>query len=265
MSESAGDSAEADVVTDAVLDGRLVLRQFRQGHRAGTDAILLAASCSVVSGDRFVDVGAGVGTVGLALARRVPGATGTLLESDAAVAALTAENCRLNGVEDRVGVVIADLFDPAGRRAAGLSDERASLVVSNPPFFTGAEVRVSSQATKARAHVLGADGQARDHAAWLRAALGLLAPKGRLHMIHRPEALPSLLRGCEGRLGGLVVVPVYAKPAGPAIRILLAGIKGSRAAMRIGAPFVLHGPDGRFTAEAEAVHRGETTITPFEI
>ena len=265
MSEAAGDIAEPEIVADAVLDGRLVLRQLRQGHRAGTDAILLAAFCSVASGDRFVDVGAGVGTVGLALARRAPGASGTLLESDVVLAALAAENARQNGLDDRVGTVVADLFDPVARRAAGRLDERASLVVSNPPFFIGTEVRISSRTTKARAHVLGVDGRDRDHAAWLRAALALLAPKGRFYMIHRPEALPRLLRGCEGRLGALVVMPVHAKPTGPAIRLLLAGLKGSRAAMRIARPFVLHGPDGRFTAEAEAVHRGETTIAPFDI
>jgi tRNA1(Val) A37 N6-methylase TrmN6 len=46
----------------------------------------------------------------------------------------------------------------------------------------------------------------------------------------------------------------------PAIRLLLSGTKGSRAPLTILPPVVLNGPDGRFTPEAEALHRGEATL-----
>ena len=58
---------------DAVLGGRLRLRQPRRGHRVGHDAILLAAATDARAGDRAVELGAGVGAAGLALARRVAG------------------------------------------------------------------------------------------------------------------------------------------------------------------------------------------------
>ena len=60
-----------DVTEDAVLGGRLVLRQPRKGHRVGHDAILLAAACSVRARERLIELGAGVGAAGLAVARRV--------------------------------------------------------------------------------------------------------------------------------------------------------------------------------------------------
>ena len=242
-----------DIVTDSVLDGRLRLRQLRHGHRAGTDAILLAASTRLEPGDHVVDVGAGVGTVGLALALRAKDLTVRLLDVDPEMAALASDNCRLNGLELRVSVAQADLFDPDARRAAGLGEESASLVVTNPPFFLAEEGRESPYPAKARAHGLG---RKRHHADWLRASLALLAPKGRLHAIHRPEALPALLAATEGRLGAVKIVPVHARAGGPAIRILLFGIKGSRAPMGIGPALVLHDADGRFTSEAEALHRG---------
>ncbi len=50
--------------------------------------------------------------------------------------------------------------------------------------------------------------------------------------------------------------PVLPKAGEPAIRILLAATKGSRAPFALDAPLVLHGADGRFTPEAEALHRG---------
>ena len=58
---------------DAFLGGRLRLRQLKTGHRAGHDAMLLAAATSARRGARVVDFGAGVGAAGLALARRVAG------------------------------------------------------------------------------------------------------------------------------------------------------------------------------------------------
>ena len=53
---------------DAVLGGRLRLRQPLRGHRVGHDAILLAAATAAQAGEHAVDLGAGVGAAGLALA-----------------------------------------------------------------------------------------------------------------------------------------------------------------------------------------------------
>src|ERR1700724_2480344 len=63
----------SEFTEDAFLGGQLRLRQPKSGHRAGHDAMLLAAATPARSGDRVVDLGAGVGAAGFALARRVPG------------------------------------------------------------------------------------------------------------------------------------------------------------------------------------------------
>ena len=57
-----------------MLGGRLRLRQPLSGHRVGHDAILLAAATGGRAGELAVDLGAGVGAAGLALAARVAGA-----------------------------------------------------------------------------------------------------------------------------------------------------------------------------------------------
>ncbi|MGI3900332.1 MAG: tRNA1(Val) (adenine(37)-N6)-methyltransferase [Janthinobacterium lividum] len=239
-----------------LLGGRLALLQPATGHRAGTDAVLLAAAAEIRPGERFVDVGSGVGTAGLALALRCPDATGVLLETDAATAEFARRNCLLNGVAERVAVVKFDLFDRAGARPPSLPSEGARLVITNPPFFPADTVRASPDRSRAGAHVMGAYG----HGDWLVAAAALLAPKGRMVIIHRPDAVPALLAACEGRLGGVVLRPVMPREGGDAVRILLGGVKGSRAPLRIAPPFVLHRAEGGFTAEAEAVHRGEASI-----
>src|SRR5438552_2128727 len=76
------DGQAAELTDDAVLGGRLRLMQTRTGHRVGHDAILLAAATPARSGDRVVDLGAGVGAAGLAVAVRVGDAAVTLVDID---------------------------------------------------------------------------------------------------------------------------------------------------------------------------------------
>src|SRR3954447_1449329 len=90
------------ITEDAFLGGRLRLRQPRAGHRAGHDAMLLAAATSARPGDRVVDFGAGVGAVGLALAKRVSGIKIILLEIDQALAALARGNAASNRIAAEV-------------------------------------------------------------------------------------------------------------------------------------------------------------------
>src|SRR5437868_5391873 len=85
-------SERAEVTADGFLGGQLRLRQPRLGHRAGHDAILLAAATPVRAGDRVADFGAGVGAAGLALARRIPAIEMVLIEIDEALAALARHN-----------------------------------------------------------------------------------------------------------------------------------------------------------------------------
>src|SRR3981081_3227510 len=68
---------------DAFLGGRVRPRHPKAGHRAGHDAMLLAAATPARPGDRVVDLGAGVGAAGLAIARRVAGIELVLVEIDA--------------------------------------------------------------------------------------------------------------------------------------------------------------------------------------
>ena len=103
-------AANADGLTeDRWLGGRLRLLQPKRGHRVGTDAALLVAAAGTPEG-RIVDVGAGVGAVGLALAQRVPLASVDLVELDPELARLAESNAARNGLQ-------AAHADLAARRA----------------------------------------------------------------------------------------------------------------------------------------------------
>src|SRR5438128_5587924 len=108
---------------DAFLGGRLRLRQPKSGHRAGHDAMLLAAATPARSGDRVVDLGAGVGAAGLAVAKRVAGIDLVLVEIDTVLAGLARANAEANAIQ--ADVIVVDVGAGATAFAAvGLATDR---------------------------------------------------------------------------------------------------------------------------------------------
>jgi tRNA1(Val) A37 N6-methylase TrmN6 len=235
---------------DLLLDGRLKLHQRAGGHRAGTDALLLAAAAPALAQGLIVDAGAGSGAVGLALALANPGARVMLLEKNPAAAEDARRNIEANAFSDRVRLIEADLFDARARKTAGLA-EAADLVVTNPPFLDPRAARVSPDADRAMAHALAQGGLAD----WIRAALALLRPNGVFALIHRADALDDILDALRGRAGGLQILPIHPRADRPAIRVILRARKSSRAPLSVLPGFVLHGEDGKFSPMAEEVHR----------
>jgi tRNA1(Val) A37 N6-methylase TrmN6 len=244
---------------DRWLGGRLILVQPKGGHRVGTDAALLAAAAGTPEG-RIADVGAGVGAVGLALAQRSERAFADLIEIDAEMTQFAGINAARNGLQARVRVLALDVLKARERRAGGLANEAADCVVTNPPFFEPGTVRVSPNPGQARAHVLPPEESGATLEAWIRASLALLKPGGRFVMIHRPDALASILAGIGSRLGAVALLPVHPSAGAGAHRLLISGVKGSKAPLRIAPALILHGADGQLTAEADAIHRGKALV-----
>jgi tRNA1(Val) A37 N6-methylase TrmN6 len=241
----------AETSEDAVLGGRLVLRQPLHGHRVGHDAILLAAATLAQPGEHLVELGAGVGAAGLAVARRVEGLTVTLVEIDPALAALAGDNAARNRLGDRVHAVCLDVAAPAAVfAAAGLTPGAADRVVMNPPF-NAPRLQSSPDATRRLAHSAAPDTLDR----WVGAAARLLRPGGAMTLVWRGDGLDALLAALSAGFGAVAVLPLHPKPGAPAIRVLARAIKGSRAALALLPGLVLADAGGKPTAAAEAVLR----------
>ena len=225
MSATAGPADEEGATTlDGFLDGQLLLRQPRRGHRAGHDAILLAAATDARLGDRVVEFGAGVGAAGLALARRVGGLDLVLVEIDATLAALAEDNAVRNGLAARA--VVLDVGAPAADFvAAGLPPDSVDVVLMNPPFNAQGRHQASPSAARERAH----QASATTLETWVHAARRLLRPGGTLTLIWRADALDAVLAAVGRGLGSVRLVPVHPDAAAPAIRILVTAVKGGRA------------------------------------
>jgi tRNA1(Val) A37 N6-methylase TrmN6 len=242
---------------DAVLGGRLVLRQPRRGHRVGHDAMLLAAATAACPGEHAVELGSGVGAAGLALAFRVPGLVVTLIEVDAGLAALAAENIAINSLAGRVRAVTLDVGAAARAFAeAGLEPATAVRVLMNPPFNDPDRHQGSPDGSRSRAHV----GRAAQLATFVRCASRLLTDRGVLTMIWRADGLDVVLGALAGRFGATMVLPLHPRAGRPAVRVLLRAVKGSRSPMSLLPGFTLTTEDGRPTSAAEAVLRGDATL-----
>ena len=236
-----------DTVENALLGGRVRLRQPARGYRAGMDAALLAAAVAAQPGQRVIEAGCGAGAVLMQVAARRPGAS---LERDPVMAALARENATLNGAEARI--VEGDVA--AGFRA--LAMEPFDWAISNPPFFDDPGA-LRAPAEGKRGAWMADDGLK----AWTTLLLKSVREGGRIVVIHRADRLADLLALLGETAGSFAVRGVHRYADEPAKRVLVQAMKTGKAPLRLLPPLVLHDRSGgKHTAEAEAILRGEAGL-----
>ena len=232
---------ETALTEDALLGGRVRLLQSRRGYRVAVDAVLLAASVHPGPGERVLDLGAGVGAVGLCLAKRVPDCTIVGLELQPALAQLAQRNAVRNGFGDRVRTIVHDIAQPLPAEL-GLFDQ----VATNPPYLAAAAADPPPDRSKALATVESSA----DLRRWLEVATGALKPAGTLTLIHRADRLEEIAAHLVRlRVGALTV-----KRLPPAARVLVRARRGPPSVSE-SPPLTLHNPEGGYTEAAEAILR----------
>jgi tRNA1(Val) A37 N6-methylase TrmN6 len=236
---------------DAVLGGRLRLRQPLRGHRVGHDAILLAAAVPARAGQCAADLGAGVGAAALALAFRSPSLKVTLVEIDKRLCSLSSDNVRLNRLTGRAAVVCADAGSVESLQSAGLAHEGFDQVLMNPPFFDARRHNVSPDPLRRSAHIGDPDLLNR----WIGAASWLLKDGGVLTIIWRADGTDEVLKSLPPAFGGVMALPVLPKPDASPVRVVVRAVKGGHAAPIFCRPLVLNDDQGRPTGPAEAIMR----------
>ena len=240
------------VTEDAFLGGKLRLRQPKSGHRAGHDAMLLAAATPVRPGDRVVEFGAGVGAAGLAVATRAAGVDLVLAEIDEALA----EMARANAVGNAIAAEALVLDVTAGAESfasVGLGSDSVDVVLMNPPFNDVARHRASPDKARATAHVAAAE----TLEGWIHASRRILRSSGHLVMIWRADGIADVLAALGRGFGSLMILPVHADAASPAIRVLIRATKGGRAPARLLSALVLNDEAARPTPDAAKILAGD--------
>lgn len=224
----------------------LILRQPERGYRYSLDPFLLADFCRPRPGERILDLGAGVGVIGLLLARRHPTVRVTGIELQPDLALFAAQNARSNALDGRCWIIRGDLRDAP----RFLPPEHFHRVVANPPFRRPGAGATPTDPGRA---------SARQELTFtitdlVGTAAALLRFGGALCAIHLVERLPELCR--EFDESGLApkklrLITPYAATA-PRL-CLVSAIKGGRPGLSVQPPLVLHDPGGLYTEEVAAI------------
>ena len=228
--------------------GGLNLRQPERGYRYSIDPFLLADFCKSRRSERILDLGTGVGVVGLLLASRHPSVRVIGIEIQPDLAGYAAENARANALDGRFRVIRGDLREAP----RFLPPEHFHRVVANPPYR-----RPGAGAPPADAGRAGARQELTFTLEDLvKTAAALLRYGGTLCVIHLAERLPELFRtlnasGLEPKTMRLAAP--YA--AAPPRLCLVSAVKGGRPGLRALPQLVLHEPGGRYSGEVAAVLR----------
>jgi tRNA1Val (adenine37-N6)-methyltransferase len=129
---NSGVTVEPNETLDAI-SGHFRLFQLRDGHRFSTDDILVAwygtswCPCARTA----LDLGSGIGTVGMICAWRLNGTRFVTVEAQTESAALARKSAMFNGLEARYEIRQGDFREPGLLRA----DERFDLITGSPPYF----------------------------------------------------------------------------------------------------------------------------------
>jgi len=236
---------------DAFLGGALHILQPLKGYRAGIDAVLLAASLNLGEHKkaRVLDVGSGVGVAGLCIATRCTEASVTLLEKQSVLSGLAHKNVVRNKFESRVHIANCDVLAPVS--TAKVRQHMFDHVISNPPYYDDNKIRNSANSLKAQSNAMPQD--ALQH--WIKFMAQATKPGGSATIVHLAERLPDILKYFTMYFGEICVQPLHPRLNKKASRILLRGIRDSKAPMQISPGVTLHNSKDSFCPEIERVLR----------
>jgi release factor glutamine methyltransferase len=135
---------------------------------------------------KILDLCAGSGCVGVAIAKAVPTSQIDFIELDSSHLPTIQKNCQANGVsEDRVRVLSGDLFKTSGGEIISQYD----FILSNPPYISEKLNRAEESVLKHEPHLAlfsGIDGLDLIREIIIESPK-YLRPKGQLWLEHEPE------------------------------------------------------------------------------
>ena len=226
------------------LCGDWYIHQLVRGHRFSTDDMVCAYEAARVrpKTDHVLDLGAGIGSVGLmTLYRLANDARLTMVEAQEISHRLARHTIRHNGLQNRITARHGDLRDPASlpEREHG----RFGIVTGSPPYIPLGKGVASPHPQRAACR-MELRGDVFDYCA---TAARALAPGGIFSLVHsavdpRPEAA---LAAAGLTLRGRRDV-YFRRNRAPTIAVWIAGFGGERADPR---PLVIREADGAFTED----------------
>lgn len=208
----------------------------------GMDAVLLSGFAKVHEKEIVADLGTGTGIIPILLEAKTEGELFYGLEIQPESADMAMRSVKYNHLEEKVKIIQGDIKDAT--QILGASS--CHVVTSNPPYMIANHGIVNPGSAKAiaRHEVLCTLEDVVSQAA------GLLKPKGRFYMVHRPFRLPEIFAtmqkyNLEPKRMKLVYPYVDKEPN----MVLIEGVLGGNPRMEVEKPLIVYEAENKYTPE----------------
>lgn len=230
---------------DNFLGGQIKIVQPKDGYRAGSDTVFLAASIPLYNNQTILEIGCGAGTASLCLAARAKlfhpketiQLTGIDIQED--LIELAQHNAKHNA--------LAVNFQQDDLRQSHLVSQAYDHVFANPPYFTDHAPSAHIPRATARNEM---EGNLKD---WIAYCIKMVKPRGYISIIYPTDRLGELLHLCKPALGELRLFPLWPRPHTPAKRFILRGRKDVKSPDRLLSGLILHNEAGEYTSAARKI------------
>ncbi len=221
---------------DELRNHDLKIIQPRAGYRFSLDPLLLCDFAGIREGERVIDLGTGSGVIPLVLARKSAASAFVGVEFQKELADLAIRNIALNGLEARIGILLADVLHLKGHSPGSSFD----LVTANPPYRAPGSGKISpARGRDAARHETTAG-----LADFLAGAKYLVKPSGRICLIYHVSRLVDCLGEAERqKLAVAKLQFVHGFPGAEARTFMAELAKGRKSELKVLAPLFVNETD----------------------
>ena len=223
------------------------LIQKKQGFRFGMDSVLLADFAKARGRDHVVDFGCGTGILPILMIGRGKGDRYTGIEIQPQMAEMARRSMLLNGLEDRVTILEADI--------AGVTEYippcSVDVIVCNPPYgMPGMAMRNQDIGLATARHQ-----EKHTLAAFLKAGFQILKGKGRMFLVYPAPQMFSLMTEIKKQhLEPKHFRLVYPEMHKPANLVLVEAVKDARPRLHPMPPLIINTENGDLTNELKSIY-----------